>query len=103
MPSVSALHCNLYNLYIGLVTGEILIMNTTDLSLLTTLHCHRSHVHSFLPINLMDLLPQSNSPAFTPAVCSSGYPFLVSAGDTTNDVKYKSGPVQLMSFGTGFR
>lgn len=106
MPAVSALYHNTNHLYIGLVTGEILVLDSTHLSLLTSLHCHRSNVHSFLSIDLRKLLPtqqhqyQSSGSAMTPSVFPS-YPFLNNTDPT--DIKYKTGPLQLMSFGTGFR
>ena len=98
-PAISSLHYHNYNLYVGLVTGEILIIDAIAFSLLTTLHCHRSHVNSFLPIDLAKLLPHPSSPAYTPAL-SPSHPFLIT---DDNNVKYKTGPLQLMSFGTGFR
>ena len=106
MPAVSALYHNTNHLYIGLVTGEILVLDSTHLSLLTSLHCHRYNVHSFLSIDLRKLLPtqqhqyQSSGSAMTPSVFPS-YPFLNNTDPT--DIKYKTGPLQLMSFGTGFR
>ncbi|XP_019849257.1 PREDICTED: leucine-rich repeat serine/threonine-protein kinase 1-like [Amphimedon queenslandica] len=104
MPSVSALYCSSSYMYIGLVTGEILVLDHLHLSLLTTLHCHRSNVHSFLSIDLRKLLPPQQEyqglGAMTPTVYPS-HPFLTNSDQS--DVKYKTGPLQLMSFGTGFR
>ena len=97
---MSALQYYSDHLYIGLVTGEVLVLAAPTLNLLTILHCHRSHVRSFLAIDLKKLLPNpTQSPAFTPAL-SPSHPFLITDDNT---VTYKTGPIQLMSFGTGFR
>ena len=97
---MSALQYYSDHLYIGLVTGEVLVLGAPTLNLLTILHCHRSHVRSFLAIDLKKLLPNpTQSPAFTPAL-SPSHPFLITDDNT---VTYKTGPIQLMSFGTGFR
>ncbi len=97
---ISALHFSSGYLYVGLVSGEVIVLAASSLSISTILHCHRSHVNSFLPIDLKMLLPTpTHSPAFTPAL-SPMHPFLMT---DYNSVTFKTGPKQLMSFGTGFR
>ncbi len=87
-------------LYIGLVSGEVLVLVASTLTPLTVLHCHRSHVNSFLSIDLCKLLPiPTHSPAYTPAL-SPLHPFLTT---DYNSVTFKTGPLQLISFGSGFR
>ena len=97
---VSALSLSNGYLYVGLVSGEVIVLAASSLHLFTVLHCHRSHVNSFLAIDLKKLLPTpSRSPAFTPAL-SPLHPFLMT---DYNSVTFKTGPQQLVSFGTGFR
>ena len=97
---ISALCVSNGYLYAGLVSGEVLILAIPGLPLFTILHCHRSYVNSFLPIDLRKLLPSpTHSPAYTPAL-SPLHPFLMT---DDNSVTFKTGPQQFISFGTGFR
>ena len=60
--NITALHYSQLQLYVGLKSGKVLIMNALTFDLLCFLDCHRGTVSSFLSLNLA-LLQQQVDPA----------------------------------------
>ena len=100
---ISALHYSDLQLFVGMTTGSILILDALNFSHLCLLHCHCSQTKSLLVLDQAAIQQDMTRERIDVARSSSSSPSPLHKAMSYTSLPSGSSVRQLLSFGTGFR